>query len=75
MPLKLFQELLSGKLFHFGDKPNRILIKESKDHYIAPEGRRSIHPHVAVVEKIVKTLPGGMSIYDKFTQQKGDSDE
>ena len=75
MPLKLFAKLLKGSIFHFGDRPNRILIAEDKDHYIAPEGRRKINPFVAVVEMTVKTLPGGRSIYDKFMNQKGDSDE
>lgn len=49
--LKLFTELAKGSMFHFYDRPDRILIKEDKAHYISPEGRRRIDPYVAVVER------------------------
>lgn len=47
---KLFNTLKRSDIFYFGDKPNRWLIKQDSTHYVAPEGRRSIHPHVAVYE-------------------------
>lgn len=50
MPLKLFIELINGTRFHFGDNPDRDLIKDDRTHYVAPEGRHSIHPHVAVIQ-------------------------
>lgn len=46
--VKLFTNLEKGDRFHFGDKPGRILIKSDANHYVAPEGRRMINPHVAV---------------------------
>jgi len=73
MTLNLFSKILIGGMFHFGDKPDRILIKSDKTHYVAPEGRRVIHPHVAVIEHVVTTSLGGESIYDKFL--KGKSNE
>lgn len=73
MSLKLFKSLKLGRLFTFGDKPNRLLIKSDDSHYVAPEGRRSIHPHVAVIEKEVKTQPGGKTIHQKF--KEGYTDE
>jgi hypothetical protein len=75
MPLKLFINLLSNSVFHFGDNAQRILIKSDPTHYIAPEGRRSIHPHVAVIEHTFKTQPGGKTIFEKFMNQEGDSNE
>lgn len=49
--IKLFLDILTGEVFSFGDKPERQLIKSDRSHYIAPEGRRPIHPHVAVIPK------------------------
>jgi hypothetical protein len=66
--IKLFMEILSGMVFHFGDKPDRKLIKSNSSHYIAPEGRRTADPHVAVVPD---TQNSARSIYD---QTEGESD-
>lgn len=73
--LKLFSELTINALFRFLDKPGRILIKSDSTHYIAPEGRRVIHPHVLVEEAHIKTIPGGRTIYDKFMVEQGDHDD
>jgi hypothetical protein len=66
--IKLFLELVRGDLFYFGDKPNRMLIKEDKNHYVAPEGKRMIHPHVAVFPMTPKYKI--RIIFDRF---KGDT--
>lgn len=73
--LKLFTQLTKNAVFHFWDKPGRILIKDDKNHYVAPEGRRVIDPHVLVNEPRIKTQPGGRSIYDKFMSQEGDHND
>lgn len=73
MPLKLFQDLAKSAVFYFYDKPSRLLVKSNGKHYAAPEGRRVIHPHVAVVEVKTRVQPQGSSIYDKLNHQKGDS--
>lgn len=70
--IKLFSQLLSGELFHFGDKPNRLLIKSGRSHYVAPEGRRKIDPHVAVIPDDHREEVGGESIFERFN--KGGSD-
>lgn len=69
--LKLFSELVVNAIFHFGDKPNRLLIKDSPTHYISPEGRREIHPHVAVIEPVINLEIGGPTIYEMFKSQEG----
>ena len=51
MKIKLFSQIMKGTAFFFIDKPDRILVKSNKSHYIAPEGRRQAHPHVLVAEK------------------------
>lgn len=48
--IKLFKELINGTVFHFGDNEVRKLIKDDASHYVAPEGRHKIHPHVAVIQ-------------------------
>jgi hypothetical protein len=73
--LKLFCELTKNAVFNFVDKPGRILIKEDQNHYIAPEGRRVIHPHVLINETQFRTQPGGRSIYEKFKSQEGDRND
>lgn len=48
--LKLFQDLMTGQLFHFGDSPWRVHIKGNDTHYVSPEGLvKPSHPHVAIV--------------------------
>lgn len=47
--IELFTKLMNGTLFHFGDNPERKLIKDGNTHYVSPTGRHQIHPHVAVV--------------------------
>jgi hypothetical protein len=50
MGLKLFIELAVNDIFHFGDNPDRKLVKSDDRHYVAPEGRRAINPTVAVIK-------------------------
>ncbi len=57
--LKLFCQVVKGTIFYFGDNPNRLLVKSNGAHYIAPEGRHKINPHVLVFqndEKSVKSI-------------------
>lgn len=70
--LKLFVELTLGSLFHFGDKPDRILIKSNGSHYVSPEGRRNINPFVAIFQHKPNLEVGGKSIYDQFQEGKDD---
>lgn len=52
MGLKLFQELLRGELFHYGDRPDRLMIKADDYRQVTPEGHAvKVHPHVAVVSE------------------------
>lgn len=55
--LKLFSQVAKGASFFFGDKPDRILIKDDDAHYVAPEGRHVINRNVAVME--TKSKPNG----------------
>lgn len=68
--INLFVNLLVGSIFHFGDAPDRKLIKSDDKHYVAPEGRHSIHPHVAVISD--PSINPTKSIYD---QTEGDSND
>ncbi len=48
--IQLFVELFRGQLFHFGDKPDRRLIKSDDSHFVSPTGTlRKISPYVAVI--------------------------
>ena len=49
--IKLFCEIEKGTAFHFYGNPERVLIRSNGSHYIAPEGRHKIHPHVLVVQE------------------------
>lgn len=69
MPLKLFVDLLTGDWFHFGDKPERKLLKSDQNHYISPEGRRAANKHVAIFSDVIRVKR--KSIYD---QTKDDLD-
>ena len=72
MAFTLFSKLLNGVPFHFGDKPNRMLIKSDRTHYFAPEGRKVINPHVGIFEHVTTTSLGGESLYEKFMKGKSD---
>ena len=62
--LKLFVELIRGEWFHFGDKPDRKLMKTGDKTYFAPERNRHSDPHVAVVPDKVEGEPR-KSFYDQ----------
>jgi hypothetical protein len=62
--LQLFIRLLTGDWFHFYDRPDRLLMKTDNSHYIAPEGRKMIHPFVAVVKHDL-VVPARKSIFDR----------
>lgn len=48
----LFKEIPKGFAFYFGDKPERVLVKDSDTTYVTPGGgKRPIHPHVLVFLK------------------------
>ncbi len=49
--LKLFCQIPKGTAFHFYDTPERVLVRSNGTHYVAPEGRHKIHPHVLVVQE------------------------
>ncbi len=63
--LKLFSQITKGTKFHFGDRPDRELVKEDDTHYVAPEGRHSAHPHVLVIQSKSKPNGGTPAITDE----------
>jgi len=73
MPLKLFNELAINEWFHYGDKPERKLMKSDSSHFVspAPVSIRKSHPHVAVVPDKMESTPR-KSIYD---QTQGDQND
>jgi len=70
--IKLFIELANYEWFHYGDKPERKLMKSDSSHYICPEGRRGINPLVAVFTDVMKTETPRKSIYN---HTKGDHND
>jgi hypothetical protein len=63
--LKLFCEVEKGTAFHFYDKPERVLIRSNGSHYISPEGRRKIHPHVLVFQE-KSEADNEIKLFNKF---------
>lgn len=63
--LKLFSQVQKGVTFFFGDRPDRLLIKDDDNHYIAPEGRHVTHPHVLVFQRKSKANGGTPAITDE----------
>ena len=67
-PIKLFIELINGEAFHFGDRPDRIMVKSDPRHYVAPPGQVKVsHPHVAVFSD---TIDAPTSIFDRKNGEK-----
>lgn len=60
--IDLFINLLRGDAFHYGDQPDRILMKTDDDVYTGPMGEHHIDPYVAVIPQYPR-------------ESKGDSDE
>lgn len=68
MVVKLFHNLLRGELFHYGDRPDRMMIKADDYRQVTPEGHAiRVHPHVAVISE-KGTTRDYRSIYGKESE-------
>lgn len=70
--LKLFVELLTGDLFHYGDTPDTTNVKTGDTEYVGPDGKHDIHPHVVVIQDKSENMITSKGLLDRM---KGDSDD
>ena len=70
-PLRLFRQLLRGELFHYGNNPDRELVKVDHSHQVGPGGNiRKTDPDVLVFSDRTDS-PTSIFTID---ESKGDSD-